>query len=102
MRAIVLPALAISIACAAWPAHATEFCLVRTTPDGFAALRAAPSPKAKLLARMRAGEEAQLAQGVEGPWREVIYWRGDDRLTKGYGAHFAKGWVHSRLLEDCG
>ncbi len=102
MRAIVLPALAIFVACAASPVHATEFCLIRKTPDGFAALRNAPSPNAKLIARMKAGEEAQLAQGVKGRWRKVIYWRGDDRLTKGYDARFATGWVNGRLLADCG
>ena len=51
---------------------------------------------------MKTGEEVQIAQGVKGRWREVIYWRGDDRLAKGYGAHSAKGWVDERLLDVCG
>ncbi|MFN3891186.1 MAG: SH3 domain-containing protein [Beijerinckiaceae bacterium] len=93
---------ALALACGAAPSRATEFCLIRKTADGFAALRAAPSLNAKLVARMRTGEEVQLAQGVKGRWREVIYWRGGDRLAKGYSAHTAKGWVDERLLEDCG
>lgn len=92
----------ILMAAGASSANATEFCMIRKTPDGFAALRAAPDLKAKLLARMKTGEEVQLAQGEKGRWREVIYWRGDDRLTKGYDAHTAKGWVDGRLIEDCG
>lgn len=92
----------ITVAVGASSSHATEFCLIRKTSDGFAALRAAPDLKAKLLARMKTGEEVQLAQGEKGRWREVIYWRGDDRLTKGYDKHTAKGWVDGRLIEDCG
>ena len=94
--------LATFMACAAMPAQATEFCLIKKTTDGFAALRASPSLNAKLLARMKNGEEVQLAMGEKGRWREVIYWRGDERLSKGYAHHTAKGWVDSRLLEDCG
>lgn len=103
MRAASLIALsALSLACTIASSQATEFCLIRKTSDGFAALRAAPDLKAKLIARMKTGEEVQLAQGERGRWREVIYWRGEDRLTKGYNAHTAKGWVDGRLLEDCG
>ncbi len=93
---------ALALAFATTSSHATEFCLIRKTSDGFAALRAAPDVKAKLLARMKTGEEVQLAEGEKGRWREVIYWRGEDRLKKGYDAHTAKGWVDGRLLEDCG
>lgn len=92
----------VMLACGPAPSHATEFCVIRKTSDGFAALRAAPSLNARLLARMKSGEEVQLAQGEQGRWREVIYWRGDDRLKKGYDAHTAKGWVDGRLLRDCG
>jgi hypothetical protein len=95
-------AAAILVVCGALPSQATQFCLIAETRDGFAALRAAPSLDAKLLARMKTGEEVQIAQGVKGRWREVIYWRGDDRLAKGYGAHSAKGWVDERLLDVCG
>lgn len=103
MRPVALIALlAVALACGVTSAQATEFCLIRKTSDGFAALRAAPDLKAKLLARMKTGEEVQLAQGERGRWREVIYWRGEDRLTKGYESHTAKGWVDGRLLEDCG
>ena len=91
-----------AVTCGASTSYATEFCMIRKTSDGFAALRAAPDLKAKLLARMKTGEEVQLAQGEKGRWREVIYWRGEDRLTKGYDAHTATGWVDGRLLEDCG
>ena len=98
----VIGLAATAVLCGAGASHATEFCMIRKTSDGFAALRAAPDLKAKLLARMKTGEEVQLAQGEKGRWREVIYWRGDDRLTKGYDKHTAKGWVDGRLIEDCG
>jgi hypothetical protein len=103
MRILTLLGLAtLSLAVGVTSSQATEFCLIRKTSDGFAALRAAPDVKAKLLARMKTGEEVQIAQGEKGRWREVIYWQGEDRLTKGYEAHTAKGWVDGRLLEDCG
>lgn len=98
----VLGCVAATLACGAVPSQASEFCLIRKTADGFAALRSAPSLEAKRIARMKRGEEVQLTQGRKGRWREVIYWRGDDRLAKGYDAHSAKGWVDGRLLIDCG
>ena len=101
MRTVALAGFLL-LACGAAPSHATEFCLIRKTPDGFAALRAGPSLNPRLLARMKSGEEVQLAEGEQGRWREVVYWRGDDRLRKGYEAHTAKGWVDGRLLRECG
>ncbi len=103
MRTLLfLGCVAATLTCGALPSQASEFCLIRKTADGFGALRAAPSLDAKRLARMKTGEEVQLLQGRKGHWREVIYWRGDDRLAKGYDAHSAKGWVDGRLLTDCG
>jgi hypothetical protein len=99
--AITLASATLAV-CSALPSQATEFCLIAKTQDGFAALRAAPQVDGRRLAQMKTGEEVQLAQGVKGRWRQVIYWRGDDRLTKGYGARTATGWVDGRLLEDCG
>ena len=101
-NAFVLGCIAATLTFATLPSQASEFCLIRKTADGFAALRAAPSLDVKRLARMKTGEEVQLVQGRKRRWREVIYLRGDDRLAKGYDAHSAKGWLDGRLLADCG
>ncbi|MBM3608892.1 MAG: SH3 domain-containing protein [Alphaproteobacteria bacterium] len=86
----------------AQPAAATEFCQIAKTRDGFVALRAAPDTSAKILARMRPGDEAQLSGDPKGQWQRVIYWKGEERLTRGYDKHTATGWVNRGLLRDCG
>ena len=60
------------------PASASLFCEINKSPDGFAALRAGPDPKARLVARMRVGDEALIDGGVErrGKWEYVTWWKG--------------------------
>ncbi len=83
-------------------AAATGFCNLKRSPDGFVALRAAPSPTARLIARMRAEDEVLIGLGKKGQWVEVTWWRGQDRHEKGYHAIAGKGWVNARLIEeDC-
>ncbi|MBL8589458.1 MAG: SH3 domain-containing protein [Methylobacteriaceae bacterium] len=84
------------------PAAATEFCGLRPTSDGFVALRAGPSAQARLIARMRVGDEVMLGLDRVGPWIAVRWWRGDTRLTRGF-ATGRRGWVHGALLDEiCG
>jgi hypothetical protein len=84
-------------------ASATSFCQPRQTRDGFVALRSAPEPSAKLVGRMKAEDEVQIGQGRRGEWIEVIWWRGDDRLAKGFDKVAGRGWTHRKLISDeCG
>jgi hypothetical protein len=89
------------------PAHATLYCEIRPTRDGFVALRAAPSPDSRMLQRMKPGDEILLGQGKRGPWVEVTYWRGG-RFSEG-GPPEGKqptgtGWMNSALIarDSCG
>lgn len=87
---------------AALPAQATAFCGIAPTADGFVALRAGPSTQARLLARMRVGDEVMLGQGRVGPWIAVRWWRGDSRLVRGFDTG-RRGWMHGALLDEiCG
>lgn len=88
----------------AQPANATLFCNVKKAKDGFVALRAAPSHRARLVGRMKAGDEVQIDLGEKGKWVEVIWWRGDTRVTEnGQGPAAGRGWVNGKYLEDeCG
>ncbi|WP_457797266.1 hypothetical protein [Methylocystis sp. S23] len=85
------------------PASATSFCNLKKTKDGFVALRAGPSPDAKLLAKMTTRDEVMVGEGQDGKWVEVTWWRGDDRLSKKYGGQGRRGWMNGALLgELCG
>ncbi|MCZ8181895.1 MAG: SH3 domain-containing protein [Beijerinckiaceae bacterium] len=87
----------------AMPAGATGFCHLRKTADGFVALRAEPSPAAKMVGRMRPSDEVLIGEGEKGQWVEVTWWRGTERLDKGFEKHAGKGWVNRRLIaDDCG
>jgi hypothetical protein len=90
------------------PAAATEFCDVRKTPDGFVALRTSPNPKAKLVARMKAGDEVlgdSTVDSVKG-WIYVTWWKGGRFKTgkpNGYDDPSGKGWVYGKFIDElCG
>jgi hypothetical protein len=84
-------------------ASATSFCPLKETRDGFVALRNGPSPSAKLIGRMKAEDEVQIGQGRKGDWIEVIWWRGEDRLAKGFDKVAGRGWANRKLIGDeCG
>ena len=89
------------------PARASTFCEIRATRDGFVALRVGPGPSARLLERMKPGDEVLLGQGRQGRWVEVAYWRGG-RFARGRNPTgdppTAKGWMHEGLIADdsCG
>jgi uncharacterized protein YgiM (DUF1202 family) len=83
--------------------HATAFCNVKSSKDGFVALRQGPSKTARLIGRMRAGDEVMLGLQQKGRWHQVTWYKGEDRHTKGFGAISGKGWVNVALIdEECG
>ncbi|HRE19728.1 MAG TPA: hypothetical protein PKW21_01670 [Rhabdaerophilum sp.] len=80
------------------PAAATAFCEVKPTKDGFVALRAKPDAGAKLLIKVKSGEDVQLddTRKVTKGWQPVI-WRGADRTGN------TAGWMRASLLSnECG
>lgn len=89
-----------SILCMPIPAKAMAFCHPLETPDGFVALRAGPGSKFRIVAKMKPADEVMYGLRQKGNWSEVTWWRGDDRLEKGFGAHSGKGWVNSKLIEE--
>ncbi len=89
-------------------ASATEFCNVKKTADGFVALRSGPSAGAKLIGRMKVGDEVMLDNTVASAkgFTRVTWWQGG-RFKSANASQQAKpsgqGWVNSKLLEDdCG
>jgi hypothetical protein len=95
----------------ATPAGATAaVCSIRQTPDGFAALRQAPSRDSRLIRRMPAGHAVAMHHAApgrparQGGWVRVTHWA-DGELQAPGDAGFAtgrSGWVHQGLLDDCG
>ena len=83
----------------ATPGMATAFCHPVETGDGFVALRKAPAAAAGLVGKMTAEDEVLIGQSQRGNWIEVTWWRGDDRLNKGFGKAAGKGWVSRKLIE---
>lgn len=89
------------------PAQASLFCEIKPTRDGFVALRDGPGPTARLVGRMRPGDEVMLGQGRQGAWTEVVHWRGGRWAS---GQHptgdppTARGWMHEGLIapDSCG
>ncbi len=102
-RILLALTLAGSMLAVTAPAEATSFCNLRKTSDGFVALRAGPSADSRMVGRMRSTDEVMLGEGEQGQWIEVTWWRGNDRLTKGFEKSAGKGWVNRRLVsEECG
>jgi Bacterial SH3 domain len=97
MRKIVFMASALVLLGAA-PASATAYCDILPTRDGFVALRNGPSSSAKLIRRMKAGEDVQIdsTERQRGGWMKVFY-TGPDRSL------MLAGWVNRRLIaRECG
>lgn len=83
-------------------AHATAFCEIKATRDGFVMLRATPGATAKPLARMAPGDEVMLLPERRDGWARVRWWRGDERLSLGFQHARGEGWVRAALLDACG
>ncbi|MCZ8374619.1 MAG: SH3 domain-containing protein [Beijerinckiaceae bacterium] len=80
------------------PTHATAFCEVKATRDGFVALRDAPSTGGKLIRRLKAGEMVQLDSTRRNPrgWKAVIFREDGEGKVQ-------PGWVSAGLIErECG
>lgn len=102
---------AIAMAALAPPAKAEIFsvCEVLPTPDGFVALRAKPSIKGKLLARMRPGEMAVIDVRnndyvKSGKWLRISYHRLAGKAKNGEDdwRFVAKGWAFTDYINECG
>lgn len=97
MKGTIL-ALAGMLVAGVMPASATAFCEVKPTKDGFVALRAKPDAGAKLLLKVKSGDDVQLddtRKAVKG-WQPVI-WRGADRTGN------IAGWMRASFLSnECG
>lgn len=86
------------------PAHAQMVqCQIARTPQGFVALRAAPRADARLVARLRRGDEVAVVNDhrrVAG-WSEVDAWRGPIPYDRSRAGGVRHGWVQTRFLVDC-
>jgi hypothetical protein len=100
--------LAATLTTAAAPASASEYCDIKQTPDGFIALRAQPGAKARLVARMKAGDAVMFDNTVDARngWTYVLWWKGgraSGATVRGLDTVNGKGWVNQMLLGDeCG
>jgi hypothetical protein len=95
---VALGAVVATLFALATPAHATAFCEVLPTRDGFVALRDAPSAQGKLLRRLKPGEDVQIDSTVRqrSGWMKVFYTGPDRSLSQ-------PGWVNRRLVvRECG
>ena len=101
-RLTIIAAACAALAAGTGQANATSFCPVKETADGFVALRAGPSPSARLVARMKAGDVVKLVGYPKGSWQEVVWWRADERLNSGASKPRGAGWVNRNLIDECG
>lgn len=84
----------------AWvlPAHATLFCDVKKTKDGFVALREKPDLTSKVLFKVPFGEDVQIdsTRAEKNGWAPVIY-------TGPRRGKMIPGWVRASLIvQECG
>lgn len=110
--ATLCAALVVSL-CIAPVAQAEIFnaCGIKETKDGFVALRDKPSPTARLVTRMKAGEVLVIDKTKRGDdlvksgkWFRVSHYHGEAMPNPG-DANFKdvnRGWVHTDLIDDCG
>lgn len=105
--AAILPALVL-LAAATTMAEARYACAVKRTADGFVALRAGPSSRHPIVAKMRPEELV----GIMHPDTEDLKRSGDwlwgrwypgtrrtaDHIPEGNPATAREGWVYDRLL----
>lgn len=92
------PAVLFGLMASAVPGHATAFCAVLPTSDGFVALRDAPSASARRLWRLKPGDMVQIdrTRPAKKGWAAVIYRSKDQKIQH-------TGWVSDRLIEkECG
>ncbi len=108
LRPFLLAALVLLAAAA--PASARYACAVKSTPDGFVALREGPSAGRPMLARMRPREFVGLLHPGKddivrsGDWLYVLWYPGvrrtADSMPDVEGRKARAGWVRDSLV-DC-
>ncbi len=91
----------VAILFCASPAQAATQCKIVNTPDGFVALRSAPSAQSRLIVRMRAGDEVEIVSSRRDPWFEVRRWRGLIPYDRSSPYPISRGYMHKRYLRDC-
>ena len=92
---------ALALAFTSVPAAASlDVCEVFPTPDGFVALRAGPSVRSAIVARMRPGHGVLIHRRHSGRWLAATYWP-DGQVPGERDARRAegrRGWVHLSLI----
>ena len=91
----------IAILCCPPMARAATQCKIARTADGFVALRVAPSAGARIVVRMRAGDEVEIQGTKHDPWFEVRRWRGLIPYDRSSRFPISNGYLHKRFLRDC-
>jgi hypothetical protein len=79
-------------------AHATAFCEILPSSDGFVALRQKPDAQSHVLRRLLAGDDVQLdtTRRPVRNWQPVLYWGAERRMP-------VPGWIKNRLIsKECG
>jgi len=97
-----LACLALALTALASPARAALYCDIPKNDEGFVALQDKPTPKAQVVAQMKAGDEVQLLEGSRGKWVEVLHWHGQDRKSPTRAADTRRGWVQAKFIGACG
>lgn len=116
-RRIVFPRAGIAAALlmlGAQAAAAQNVCTAKPTPDGFVALRDAPSTKGRLVVRMQPDDMVVIDRHPNypsgyvpvrsGKWLSASHYRGEVFPEPGTPefSKVRKGWVHSSLIGECG
>lgn len=110
-RTLRLPAAAFAaVVSMTHGAEATYVCAVMKSPDGFVALRDAPSTGGRLIVRAKEGQAVVIQQNdngdqiANGPWLRVFHFPGDVIPAKTDPQYKAGrlGWMHKRFVGDCG
>ena len=84
-------------------------CTVKPTPDGFVALRSGPAAESRMITRITPGQMVVIERKgyvavKSGNWFRVSHHPGTVFPNPGDPEYknVQKGWVNSRLIEDCG
>lgn len=95
-------------------ARAQNVCTAKPTPDGFVALRDAPSVKGRLVVRMVPDDMVVIDRNPKfptgyvpvrsGQWLSASHYRGEVFPEPGHPefSKVRKGWVHASLIGECG
>lgn len=105
---------ALLLALGAQGALAQNVCTAKPTPDGFVALRDAPTVKGRLIVKMQPDDMVVIDRHPKyptgyvpvrsGQWLSASHYRGQVFPEPGEPefSKVRKGWVHSSLIGECG